>query len=81
MGETDNFRERMNNHSSQCYTGVPAGTPFFIHREDTNHDFRDFHLYILKAGFPSREKRLESFMITKFDTMHPKGLNKKLGNY
>jgi hypothetical protein len=76
VGETFNFRDRMNNHSSQQFSNVSSS--FFKHRETSNHNFRDFHLYILMGNLP-RDKTIlrhwESFFIDRLNTLFPNGLN------
>ena len=55
VGETENFRKRMNNHRSQCYKN--SDTAIYAHKVETGHDFDDCQLTILKGGF--RDEREE----------------------
>jgi hypothetical protein len=53
VGETVNFRDRMNGHSSQQYS-LPRSS-FYKHREDTGHNFRNFKLYILRSNLTNKD--------------------------
>jgi hypothetical protein len=74
VGETENFRNRMNNHRSQCYKN--ADTAIYAHRTQTGHDFNDCEITILKGGFRGDRERwkFERFAIEKFNTYN-KGIN------
>jgi hypothetical protein len=76
VGETFNFRDRMNNHASQQFSNPSSS--FYKHRMLTNHNFRDFRLIILMGNL-SRDKTIlrnwESFFIDRLETLHPVGLN------
>jgi hypothetical protein len=77
IGETENFRKRMNNHRSQCLKNKDTAT--YIHRMKTGHGFEDFSIVILKGGFRDADARrkFESLMIRKFDVMN-RGMNLRL---
>jgi hypothetical protein len=75
VGETLNFRKRMNGHNSQQNT-LPASS-FYKHRESTGHVFRDFKLYILRANLRDKDdlRNWEAFFIDRLHTLTPLGLN------
>jgi hypothetical protein len=76
VGNTFDFRLRMNNHASQQYSNNSCS--FFKHRQLTNHNFRDFNLFVVMGNLPRDKiilKDWESFFIDRFDTLHPIGLN------
>jgi hypothetical protein len=76
VGESFDFRHRMNNHNSQQFT-LPS-TAFFRHRLGTDHYFRDFKLYILRSNLRDKDemRRWERFFIHRFRTLDPLGLNR-----
>jgi hypothetical protein len=75
VGETLNFRLRMNLHNSQQHS-TPSCS-FFKHRMATGHVFRDFKLYVLRSNLVDKEdmRSWEAFFIDRLHTMHPLGLN------
>jgi hypothetical protein len=76
VGETLNFRSRMNLHNSQQFT-LPASA-FFRHRTATGHVFRDFELIILRSNLRDKDdlRRWERFFIDRLHSLIPNGLNK-----
>jgi hypothetical protein len=75
VGETTNFRKRMNGHRSDCFKKPETAT--YIHREKSGHTFDDFAIVILKGDFKSEDerKKFERFAIDRFNTFAG-GLNR-----
>jgi hypothetical protein len=76
VGESYDFRLRMNNHNSQQNT-LPASA-FYRHKNDTGHCFRDFDLVILRSNLKDKDdmRNWERFFMDRFRTLVPLGLNK-----
>jgi hypothetical protein len=81
VGETYNFRSRMNGHSAQQDT-LPASA-FYKHKLDTGHSFRDFDLYLLRTNLLDKTDmwRWEAFFMYRLNTYWPMGLNFKEGSF
>jgi predicted GIY-YIG superfamily endonuclease len=78
IGETGDFRKRMNNHRSQCTRNPDTAT--YAHRLDTNHTFLEYKITIIKGEFKddNHRKKFEKFAIDKF-VVFRNGLNLKPG--
>jgi hypothetical protein len=65
----------MNNHVSQQHSNTASS--FYKHKLHTEHDFRDFDLFILLADLEGKfsMRSWESFFIERLSTLEPNGLN------
>jgi hypothetical protein len=76
VGETVDFRLRMNNHRSQ--QNWLTASAFYRHRTLTGHCFKDFDLLILRSDLVDKDdmRSWERFFMDRFNTLVPFGLNK-----